>query len=76
MQTVHQRQCSKPDFQASISSTRHRTALAPIRSGFGNCPIAGNKYRLVVDVDYTRQAMFVKFIGTHAEYDKLKLKGK
>lgn len=38
--------------------------------------IAGNKYRLVVDVDYGRQAMFVKFIGTHAEYDKLDLKGK
>lgn len=38
--------------------------------------IAGNKYRLVVDVDYARQAMFVKFVGTHAEYDKLKLKGK
>ena len=38
--------------------------------------IAGNKYRLVVDVDYARQAMFVKFIGTHAEYDKLTLKGK
>lgn len=36
--------------------------------------IAGNKYRLVVDVDYTRQAMFVKFIGTHAQYDKLRLK--
>lgn len=38
--------------------------------------IAGNKYRLVVDVDYVRQAMFIKFIGTHAEYDKLDLKGK
>ena len=38
--------------------------------------IAGNKYRLVVDIDYGRQAMFVKFIGTHAEYDKLDLKGK
>ncbi|HKK06733.1 MAG TPA: type II toxin-antitoxin system HigB family toxin [Gammaproteobacteria bacterium] len=37
--------------------------------------IGGNKYRLVVDVDYARQAMFVKFVGTHAEYDKLKLKG-
>jgi mRNA interferase HigB len=37
--------------------------------------IAGNKYRLVVDVDYGRQAMFVKFVGTRAEYDKLKLKG-
>ena len=38
--------------------------------------IAGNKYRLVVDVDYARQAMFVKFVGTHAGYDKLNLKGK
>lgn len=38
--------------------------------------IAGNKYRLVVDVDYTRQAMFVKFVGTHAEYDKLDSKGR
>ena len=36
--------------------------------------IGGNKYRLVADVDYARQAMFVKFVGTHAEYDKLKLK--
>jgi mRNA interferase HigB len=35
--------------------------------------IAVNKYRLVVDVDYSRQAMFVKFIGTHAQYDRLKL---
>lgn len=38
--------------------------------------IAGNKYRLVVDVDYVRQAMFVKFVGTHAEYDRLTLKDK
>ena len=36
--------------------------------------IAGNKYRLVVDIDYSRQAMFVKFVGTHAQYDKLKLR--
>ncbi len=36
--------------------------------------IAGNKYRLVVDVDYVRQALFVKFVGTHAQYDKLQLK--
>jgi mRNA interferase HigB len=38
--------------------------------------IGGNKYRLLVDVDYVRQAMFVKFVGPHAEYDKLTLKGK
>jgi mRNA interferase HigB len=33
--------------------------------------IAGNKYRLVVAFDYVRQACFVKFIGTHEQYDRI-----
>jgi mRNA interferase HigB len=33
--------------------------------------IAGNKYRLIVSVDYARQACFVKFIGTHEQYDAI-----
>jgi len=33
--------------------------------------IAGNKYRLVVSIDYGRQACFVKFIGTHKQYDSI-----
>lgn len=33
--------------------------------------IAGNKYRCVVDIDYARQAMWVKFVGTHAQYDQI-----
>ena len=33
--------------------------------------IGGNKYRLVVAIDYVRQACFVKFIGTHEEYDSI-----
>jgi mRNA interferase HigB len=33
--------------------------------------IGGNKYRLVTAVDYRRQALFIKFIGTHAQYDKV-----
>jgi mRNA interferase HigB len=31
--------------------------------------IKGNDYRLVVSVAYRYQAGYVKFIGTHAEYD-------
>ena len=33
--------------------------------------IAGNKYRLVVAIDYRRQACFVKFIGTHKQYEAI-----
>ena len=31
--------------------------------------ICGNKYRLVVKVNYETQWMFIRFIGTHKEYD-------
>jgi mRNA interferase HigB len=31
--------------------------------------IKGNDYRLVVSVAYRYQAVYVKFIGTHDEYD-------
>ena len=31
--------------------------------------IKGNDYRLVASVAYRYQAIYVKFIGTHAEYD-------
>jgi len=33
--------------------------------------IAGNKYRLVVKINYDSKAVFVCFIGTHREYDKI-----
>ena len=33
--------------------------------------IAGNKYRLVVAINYHAKIVFVKFIGTHKLYDKI-----
>lgn len=36
--------------------------------------IKGNSYRLVVKVDFTWNVMFIKFIGTHKEYDKINVK--
>lgn len=33
--------------------------------------VAGGDYRLIVAFDFRRQIAFVKFIGTHAEYDRV-----
>lgn len=33
--------------------------------------LSGNKYRLIVHVAYAYKRALVKFIGTHAEYDKI-----
>ena len=33
--------------------------------------VAGGNYRLIAAFDFRRQIVFVKFLGTHAEYDKI-----
>ena len=32
--------------------------------------IKGNNYRLIVKINYDYQMVWIRFIGTHAEYDK------
>ena len=33
--------------------------------------IAGNKYRLVVRVNYPYRLVYIRFVGTHAAYDDI-----
>jgi mRNA interferase HigB len=33
--------------------------------------IKGNNYRLVVKINYDYGQVFIRFVGTHAEYDKI-----
>src|SRR5260370_21057081 len=36
--------------------------------------IAGNKYRLVVFIKYSSRTVYIRFIGTHKQYDKVVIK--
>jgi mRNA interferase HigB len=36
--------------------------------------IKGNRYRLIVSIDYQKQIVYFKYFLTHAEYDKEKWK--
>jgi mRNA interferase HigB len=54
---------------------------ADVKTAFGNASIlkdgrvvfniAGNKYRLVVWINYPYRVVYVRFIGTHAQYDRV-----
>ena len=48
---------------------RSASFVGPDRVVFNLC---GNKYRLIVAVDYGYGIVFVRFIGTHAQYDRVK----
>jgi len=47
---------------------RHASILKNGRIVFN---ITGNKYRLIAAVDFKRHWLLIKFLGTHAEYDKI-----
>jgi mRNA interferase HigB len=52
-----------------------------VKAAFGNASIlkdgrvvfniAGNKYRLVVWINYDYRVVYIRFIGTHSQYDKI-----
>jgi len=54
---------------AEIKAQYHNASILKNRRAVFN--IQGNKHRLVVALAYRQQAIYVKFIGTHEEYDAI-----
>lgn len=74
---------SKSSLEAWIAEARHATWKTPaeIKQQYANGSIihdnrfvfniAGNKYRLVVKIHYDTGVIYIRFIGTHAQYDQI-----
>jgi mRNA interferase HigB len=54
---------------AKIKSEYPKASI--LKSGRAVFNICGNQYRLIVQINYKRRWVFIRFIGTHGEYDKI-----
>lgn len=50
---------------------RHFRSSSPINAERVVFNIKGNDYRLIVAIDFGRQTVFVKWIGSHRDYDDI-----
>ncbi|MCB0395488.1 MAG: type II toxin-antitoxin system HigB family toxin [Flavobacteriales bacterium] len=51
--------------------TRDFNTARTIKNSRAIFKINGNVYRLIAEVNYQKGWLFIKFIGTHAAYDKI-----
>jgi mRNA interferase HigB len=65
------KEASKASWSNPVDIKEEYAKASILKGGRVVFNICGNKYRLVVDINYLRQWVFIRFIGTHTEYDKI-----
>ena len=65
------KEASKADWNNPAEIKEEYVKASILKSGRVVFNICGNKYRLIVDINYKRHWVFIRFIGTHKEYDKI-----
>ena len=74
---------AKSGLDAWFHEARDATWANPgqVKAKFGNASVlkgnrvvfnvGGNKYRLIVKINYNYSVVYVRFVGTHSEYDRI-----
>ena len=74
---------AEQELKAWFKEAEHATWKTPadVKAKYGNASIlregrvvfniCGNNYRLVVKINYGFQLAYIRFVGTHKEYDKI-----
>lgn len=63
----------RDDWDTPARVTQHYPRASLIGSDRVVFRLKGNDYRLVVAVDYGHKTVFIRFIGTHAEYNRIQV---
>lgn len=61
----------RADWASPAEVKREFRSASILRDGRVVFNIAGNKYRLVVWVNYAYRVVYVRFVGTHSQYDRI-----
>ena len=65
------KEASKASWKSPTDIKEEYAKASILKGGRVVFDICGNKYRLVVDINYLRQWVFIRFIGTHSDYNKI-----
>jgi mRNA interferase HigB len=64
-------EAKKADWEEPIDITNQYANARTIGNNRAIFNIKGNDYRLIVAIRYDRGLVFIRFVGTHAEYDEI-----
>jgi mRNA interferase HigB len=65
------RQVKAADWSTPSDVKRDIRTSSILKDGRAVFNIAGNKYRIVVWINYPYRVVYIRFIGTHEQYDEI-----
>jgi len=65
------KEASKATWSSPIDIKSEFPKASILKNGRIVFNICGNKYRLIVKINYLRNWVFIRYIGSHGEYDKI-----
>lgn len=65
------REASKADWESPNEIKEQYASASILKNSRVVFNICGNKYRLIIEINYPRKWVFILFIGTHKEYDNI-----
>jgi mRNA interferase HigB len=64
-------QVKRADWTGPADIKREIRSVSILKDGRAVFNIAGNKYRIVVWINYAYRVVYIRFIGTHRQYDAI-----